>query len=71
LTAVEIKVHLGLDKNIGDTLAGMVRNHLLEKQGSGAQVKYFALGAPPATPIARPPVSTRRKRPPAPARERR
>ena len=42
LTAVEIKVHLSIDKNIGDTLAGMVRNELLTKQGSGAQVRYRA-----------------------------
>ena len=40
LTAVQIKVHLGVDKNIGDTLAGMVRDHLLEKQGSGKTVRY-------------------------------
>jgi hypothetical protein len=42
LTAVQIKVHLGVDKNIGDTLAGMVRNRLLEKQGSGNAVRYRA-----------------------------
>ncbi len=42
LTAVQIKVHLNVHKNIGDTLAGMVRNHLLTKQGSGAQVRYQA-----------------------------
>jgi hypothetical protein len=60
LTAVEIKVHLGIDKNIGDTLSGMVRNQLLTKQGTGAQVRYFAVGAPPAPPA--PPAA------PAPAR---
>jgi hypothetical protein len=42
MTAVQIKVHLGVDKNIGDTLAGMVRDHLLEKQGSGNAVRYRA-----------------------------
>ena len=40
LSAVQMKVHLGVDKNIGDTLAGMVRDHLLEKQGSGKAVRY-------------------------------
>ena len=60
LTAVEIKVHLGIDKNIGDTLSGMVRGQLLTKQGSGAQVRYRVPGVPPA-PLA-PPVA------PAPAR---
>jgi len=40
LTAVQIKVHLDVDNNIGDILQGMVRNHLLAKQGSGAQVRY-------------------------------
>jgi hypothetical protein len=42
LTAVQIKVHLEVDKNIGDTLAGMVRDHLLEKQGRGKAVRYRA-----------------------------
>jgi len=61
LTAVEIKVHLGIDKNIGDTLSGMVRNQLLTKQGSGAQVRYRVPGVPPA-PLAPPaaPAPTRR-----------
>jgi hypothetical protein len=54
LTAVEIKVHLDVHKNIGDTLSGMVRNHLIEKQGSGAQVRYRVAGVPPAPPAARP-----------------
>jgi hypothetical protein len=40
LSAVQMKVHLGVDKNIGDTLAGMVRDHLLEKQGNGKAVRY-------------------------------
>jgi hypothetical protein len=48
LTAVAIKVHLGTQKNIGDTLAGMVRNGLLEKQGRGKDVRYLA-GAVPNT----------------------
>lgn len=42
LTAVQIKVHLGVEKAIGDTLSGMVRDHLLEKQGSGNAVRYRA-----------------------------
>jgi hypothetical protein len=46
LTAVQIKVHLGIDKNIGDTLAGMVRDHVIAKQGSGNAVRYLAEGAP-------------------------
>jgi hypothetical protein len=45
LTAVQIKVHLGIDKNIGDTLAGMVRQHHLDKKGSGQAVRYLAVGA--------------------------
>ena len=40
LSAVQMKVHLGVDKNIGDTLSGMVRDHLLEKQGNGKAVRY-------------------------------
>lgn len=40
LSAVQIKVHLDVDKHIGDTLAGMVRDHLLEKQGNGKAVRY-------------------------------
>ncbi len=47
LTAVQIKVLLGVDKNIGDTLAGMVRDHVIEKQGSGNAVRYLAEGARP------------------------
>src|SRR6266849_4566825 len=45
LTAVQIKVHLGVDKNIGDTLSGMARDHVIEKQGSGNAVRYLAEGA--------------------------
>ncbi len=40
LTAVQMKVHLRVTKNIGDTLAGMVRDGLLAKQGSGNAVWY-------------------------------
>ncbi len=40
LTAVELKVHLEINKTIGDTLAGMVRDGLLEKEGSGNTVRY-------------------------------
>src|SRR3989442_2775509 len=46
LTAVQIKVHLGVDKNIGDTLAGMVLDHLLAKEGSGNTVRYRSAVAP-------------------------
>jgi hypothetical protein len=46
LTAVQIKVLLGVDKNIGDTLAGMVRDQLIEKRGSGNTVRYLAVAAP-------------------------
>jgi len=48
------------DIPIGDTLAGMVRNQLLEKDGTGAQVRYRVASAPPAPPA--PPAA------PAPAR---
>ena len=47
LTAVQMKVHLRTDKHIGDTLAGMVRDHVIEKQGSGKTVRYLAVGAQP------------------------
>jgi hypothetical protein len=40
LTAVELKVYLGTNKHIGDTLSGMVRNNVIEKQGSGKAVRY-------------------------------
>jgi hypothetical protein len=40
LTAVELKVYLGTNKHIGDTLSGMVRNHVIEKQGSDKAVRY-------------------------------
>jgi hypothetical protein len=45
LTAVQIKVYLGVDKNIGDTLTGMVRQQRLKKQGSGNAVHYLAVPA--------------------------
>ena len=60
LSALQIKVTLGVEKPIGDTLAGMVRNQLLEKDGTGAQVRYRVASAPPAPPA--PPAA------PAPAR---
>lgn len=63
LTAVQIKVHLDVEKNVGDVLQGMVRNQLLEKQGTGVQVRYRAVGAPQGQPAARPARAT-----PAPAR---
>ena len=34
LTAVEIRVYLGVDKGIGDVLQGMVRQHLIVHQDS-------------------------------------
>ncbi len=60
LTAVQIKVYLGVDRNLGDVLQGMARDHVLEKQGTGAQVRYRVASAPPAPPA--PPAA------PAPAR---
>jgi hypothetical protein len=45
LTAVAIKVHLGTQKNVGDTLAGMVRDHVIDKQGSGKEVRYLPVAA--------------------------
>jgi len=41
LTAVQIKGHLGVSTTIGETLAGLVQDHVLEKRsGKGAGVKY-------------------------------
>lgn len=40
LTATQLKVYLDTEKPIGDTLSGMVRNGLLEKEGTGAAVRY-------------------------------
>jgi hypothetical protein len=45
LTALEIKVHVGAKKALGDTLQGMVRQQLLTKQGRGHAVRYLALEA--------------------------
>jgi len=42
LSAVQIKAHLEVEKPLGDTLSAMVRDHLLEKQGSGKAVRYRA-----------------------------
>jgi hypothetical protein len=44
LTALEMKVYLGAEKAFGDTLQGMVRQHRLEKKGSGNAVRYLARG---------------------------
>jgi len=41
LTAAQLKVYLGTEKHIGDTLAGMVRAELLVKDGSGKAVRYL------------------------------
>ena len=40
LTAAELKVYLGTEKHIGDTLAGMVKAALLVKTGSGHAIRY-------------------------------
>ena len=40
LTAAELKVYLGTEKPIGDTLAGMVRAQLLMKNGTGPGLRY-------------------------------
>lgn len=40
LTAADLKVYLGTEKPIGDTLAGMVKAQLLVKVGSGQAVRY-------------------------------
>ena len=45
LTAAELKVYLKTEKPIGDTLAGMVRDHLLVKDSSGKAVRYQRAGA--------------------------
>src|SRR6266851_6038739 len=52
LTAAQLRVYLDVDRNIGDVLQGMVRNQLLTKQGSGAQVRYRAArtSEPPTVP---------------------
>ncbi len=66
LSAVQIKVLLDVHKNIGDTLAGMVRNHVIEKQGSGNAVRYLAVAAQPQDHAER--RQPQRQAPPAPAR---
>jgi hypothetical protein len=38
-------VHLQVDTRIGDTLQGMVRQHVLATQGSGKAVRSLAVGA--------------------------
>jgi hypothetical protein len=43
LSAVEIKVYLGVDKHIGDTLSGMMKNRVIRKERSGKTVRYYAL----------------------------
>ncbi len=52
LTAAQLRVYMDVDRNIGDVLQGMVRNQLLTKQGSGAQVRYRAArtSEPPTVP---------------------
>ena len=45
LTALEIRVRLRVDKNIGDTLQGMARDHVIEKQGKGKTVRYLPVAA--------------------------
>ena len=40
LSATELKVHLRAEKNLGDTLQGMVRAGVLKGVGSGQQKKY-------------------------------
>ena len=41
---MEIKVHLGVEQPIGDTLAGMTRHQLAAKQGSGQAVRDTVRG---------------------------
>jgi hypothetical protein len=44
LTAMEIKVYLGVDRSLSDVLPGMVRQQRLERKGSGPTVRYVTLG---------------------------
>lgn len=46
LTAEELRVYLKSQKPLGDTLQGMVRQHLLEKEGRGNAVRYTVLDRP-------------------------
>jgi hypothetical protein len=43
LSAQAIKVHLGLEsgQNIGNTLQGMRRAHVVRTQGEGQSMRYF------------------------------
>jgi predicted transcriptional regulator len=43
LSAEEFRVYLKPQKPLGDTLQGMVRQHVLTKQGSGNTVRYLAV----------------------------
>jgi hypothetical protein len=45
LSAEELRVYLKPQKPLGDTLQGMVRQHLLTKQGSGKEVRYLSVAA--------------------------
>jgi len=40
LRAEQMKVLLGVETKVGDILSGMVRDRLIEKQGSGKTVRY-------------------------------
>ena len=40
LTAAQLKVYLGTEKHIGDTLAGMVKAQLLVRNGTGQGLRY-------------------------------
>ena len=40
LTAMQLKVYLATNRNIGDTLSGMVRAKFLDKQCTGQAVRY-------------------------------
>ena len=46
LTAMQIKVLLTIEKNIGDTLSGMVKNQVIAKKGSGQAVRYLSVAQP-------------------------
>jgi hypothetical protein len=45
LRAEAMRVHLQVDTHSGDTLQGMVRQHVLETQGRGQAVRSLAVGA--------------------------
>jgi len=40
LTAVQIKVLLGIEQHVGDTLSGMVRNGVIVRHGRRPSVRY-------------------------------